>query len=65
MSILNAYVYRYELEARDLAGFDVPSFSLYSNSFIAWASDFYGHNDMDIVRPYNQLLCCRVFGQTD
>lgn len=21
------------------------------NSFIAWASDFYGHNDMDIVRP--------------
>jgi hypothetical protein len=21
----------------------------YRNSFISWASDFYGHNDMDIV----------------
>jgi hypothetical protein len=22
----------------------------YRNSFISWASNFYGHNDMDIVR---------------
>jgi len=33
------------------------------NSFIAWASDFYGHNDLDIVSPFYfglQLLIQRL-----